>query len=74
MLGWYNGSNTSRGHYYYQGMAVGTYNLNGGDLTGNDPSGGYYGGLEVVGIAARASSTILAEPIMPSASLSAELA
>ena len=50
VLGWYNGSYTSsRGHYYYQGYGVGTYNLNGGDLTGNDPSGGYYGGLEVVG-------------------------
>ena len=50
MLGWYNGSYTSsRGHYYYQGYGVGTYNLNGGVLTGNDPSGGTSGGLEVVG-------------------------
>ena len=51
VLGRYNGSYTSsRGHYYYQGYGVGTYNLNGGVLTGNDPSGGTSGGLEVVGV------------------------
>ena len=54
LLGWYGGPNGTGKHGWglYQGQAVGTYNLNGGLLTGG-PGGNEMnvtGGLEIVGV------------------------
>ena len=48
MLGWYGGKQTYQKGYL--GNGVGTYNLNGGLLTGGNPNA-TYGGKEVVGVA-----------------------
>ena len=47
MLGWYSGKQTTQKGYL--GNGVGTYNLNGGLLTGGNPSA-TYSGYEVVGV------------------------
>ena len=51
LLGWYNGKSNIASVKGYYGYGLGTYNLNGGLLTGGAGSGTYPSGLEIVGVA-----------------------